>query len=203
MDISKKCAVIIGCGGLGCFVIEEIARFGVGKLVLVDGDKFSTSNMNRQLLATFDNIGKYKAQSYAERVKQISNAEVEYINEFLDDGNYKIIEKADVVFDCVDNFDTRKKLSAYAKKFGKTVVHGAIEGEEGQIIVDFADDDKFDKFLSSAEEIEHTTNSYSVATVASIQAGIGTKVLSGDGEKYRGKLVLVDMDEPTVKVLDF
>ncbi|MCQ2603163.1 MAG: ThiF family adenylyltransferase [Clostridia bacterium] len=203
MNISDKCAVIIGCGGLGCFVIEEIARFGVGKLILVDGDKFSKSNMNRQLLATYDNIGKYKAQLYAERVKQISSAEVEYHNEYFDDGNYSIIEKADIVFDCVDNFDTRKKLSAYAKQLGKTVVHGAIEGEEGQIIVSFPDDDSFDKFLSSAEEIEHATNSYSVATVASIQAGIGTKVLSGDGNKYRGKLVLVDMDEPTVKVLDF
>ena len=47
--LTEKTALIIGCGGLGGYVIEELARVGVGKLILVDGDVFSRSNMNRQL----------------------------------------------------------------------------------------------------------------------------------------------------------
>ena len=49
--LKDKSVLIVGCGGLGGYVIEELSRIGVGKLILVDGDVFSRSNMNRQLMA--------------------------------------------------------------------------------------------------------------------------------------------------------
>ncbi len=53
---AKVC--IIGCGGLGGYIVEMLARVGVGNITVVDGDVFDDSNMNRQILSRVDNIGK-------------------------------------------------------------------------------------------------------------------------------------------------
>jgi FlaA1/EpsC-like NDP-sugar epimerase len=63
--------VVVGAGGLGGHVIELLARNGIGAIVIVDGDRFSEVNLNRQLLMREDTIGKLKAEAGAERVEKI------------------------------------------------------------------------------------------------------------------------------------
>ena len=62
-SLKEKSVAVVGCGGLGGFVIEALARLGVGSLRLIDADSFSESNLNRQLYATEKNIGKSKAKA--------------------------------------------------------------------------------------------------------------------------------------------
>ena len=64
---------IIGCGGLGGNVIELLIHIGIGELILVDGDKFIESNLNRQIFCIEGNIEKNKVDVAAERVKSINS----------------------------------------------------------------------------------------------------------------------------------
>ena len=73
--LKEKTVTVIGCGGLGGYLINGAARLGIGKLRLIDCDVFSESNLNRQLFCTEKNLGKSKAQEAAKAVK-IINSEV-------------------------------------------------------------------------------------------------------------------------------
>ena len=66
--LGNKKVAVIGCGGLGGYVIEMLARLGIGHLVLCDCDVFDESNLNRQLMSTESNVGKGKAREAAKRV---------------------------------------------------------------------------------------------------------------------------------------
>ena len=63
---------VVGLGGVGGYVVEVLARSGVGTLTLIDGDKVEESNLNRQIAALRSTIGAYKAKALAERVKGIN-----------------------------------------------------------------------------------------------------------------------------------
>lgn len=128
---------VIGCGGIGGETIEMLARSGVGKLVLADMDKFDLSNLNRQTLASLNDVGLAKSEVGAEKVRLINPyTEVETYNEKVTQENIdEIIKDADIVIDAMDNVLTRVIISRAAKKKGIPFIHGAIHGTLGQISV--------------------------------------------------------------------
>ena len=67
---------VFGLGGVGGFIAEALARCGIGALDLIDNDRFTESNLNRQLFATSKTLGMYKADAAAERIKDI-NADID------------------------------------------------------------------------------------------------------------------------------
>ena len=71
--LQNATVALFGLGGVGGYTVETLARSGVGKLVLVDYDKVSESNINRQLIATMDTIGKAKTDCWKKRITQISD----------------------------------------------------------------------------------------------------------------------------------
>lgn len=75
MERLKNCRVaVFGLGGVGGYVVEALARSGVGALDLIDSDTISLSNLNRQILATRDTLGRFKTDVAAERVRAINPA---------------------------------------------------------------------------------------------------------------------------------
>ncbi|MBQ9180172.1 MAG: tRNA threonylcarbamoyladenosine dehydratase [Firmicutes bacterium] len=69
----KECHVIIfGCGGVGGYVIESLTRSGVGKIDIVDSDEVDITNLNRQIIATHDTVGRNKVDVFEERIKSIN-----------------------------------------------------------------------------------------------------------------------------------
>ena len=68
----KKKIVIIGLGGVGSYVMEALARAGIGHLILVDFERIEKSNINRQILALHSTIGMYKTQAAYGRIKDIN-----------------------------------------------------------------------------------------------------------------------------------
>ena len=73
MDRLRRAHVIVfGVGGVGGYAVEALARSGVGALTLVDNDRVSVTNLNRQILALHSTVGKYKADAAAERVADIA-----------------------------------------------------------------------------------------------------------------------------------
>ena len=76
--------LVIGLGGVGSYAVEALVRSGIKKIILVDSDKIDITNLNRQLMTNYNNIGKYKAEALKERIKTINKyIDVECINEFI------------------------------------------------------------------------------------------------------------------------
>ena len=99
--------LIVGLGGIGSYAGEFIARSGVGKMTIVDGDAFDPTNKNRQLTALDSTIGKNKAVVLAERIKDINpDIKLNVIEEFvLPERVWSLLEEyqPDYVMDCIDS----------------------------------------------------------------------------------------------------
>lgn len=103
---------IFGIGGVGSFVVEGLARAGIGKFVLIDSDTVDITNLNRQIIATNKTIGKNKVEIAKSRILEInSNAEVEIYKEFFTSNSEGIINKTiDYVIDCIDTVTSKIEL---------------------------------------------------------------------------------------------
>ena len=71
-------ACVVGCGGLGGYVIELLGRLGVGTITAVDGDVFDETNLNRQLLSTEELLGESKALAAEARMKKVNSGVTVY-----------------------------------------------------------------------------------------------------------------------------
>ncbi len=135
LSLLKTAICIVGCGGLGGFILEYCARLGVGRITLADGDIFDESNLNRQLLCTEAGIGKSKAQSGRKRIEEINAAvEVKSFASFVDSANAaQILAGSDCVIDALDNIETRLLLQEACCKLNIPMIHGAIGNSQVQV----------------------------------------------------------------------
>lgn len=110
---------IAGVGGVGGYVVEAIARAGVGKITIIDNDIVDITNINRQLISNLDNVGKAKVDEFSSRIKLI-NPEVELISlpVFIDENNLDelLSDKPDYVIDCIDTIESKLALIVYCLK---------------------------------------------------------------------------------------
>ena len=209
--LADKRAVVVGCGGLGGYCIEELARLGVGHLRAIDGDAFEESNLNRQILATQATLGQDKAQTAAARVLAVNPlVAVEPVSTLLDEGNAgALVEGADCVIDCLDNFEARFTLARACQRAGTVLVYGAIAGWFGQVCTVFPGDVSFVEIYGSVGEgdtsqhLELGNLPFTAATTASIMAAEAAKVLLGRGEPIRNRLMMIDLLDGSVDELPF
>lgn len=106
-QLKKSHVLIVGLGGIGSFAGEFIARSGVGKMTIIDGDVFDPTNKNRQLTALDSTIGRNKAVVLAERIRDINpDIELNVVQEFVvPERVWELLEeyKPDYVMDCIDS----------------------------------------------------------------------------------------------------
>src|SRR6185369_11130027 len=102
-----------GCGGLGGYIIEQLARLGVGELVVVDPDVFEEHNLNRQILSSLDNLGKSKVAAAVERVGAINPAVTvtPFEMAFCTANGPELLAGTRLVVDALDNIPTRLDLA--------------------------------------------------------------------------------------------
>ena len=105
-------------GGVGSYVVEGLARAGVGKFILVDNDNVSISNLNRQIIATVKTIGRAKVEVAKERILEINpEAEVEIYQEFFLPETEGILDKTvDYIVDAIDTVTAKIELVLRASK---------------------------------------------------------------------------------------
>jgi len=112
--------LIVGLGGVGSFAAEFLARSGVGKMTIVDGDVVDITNINRQLPALHSTIGQSKVELVAERLLDINpRIQLTKINEFLNpERMLEVIgnEKFDYILDCIDSVTPKIELIKAAKR---------------------------------------------------------------------------------------
>ena len=113
-----------GIGGVGSYVVEALVRAGVGNFILVDKDTVSVTNINRQLIATHDTVGKYKVDVAKERILSINpNANVQTYAEFFMPGNSTILDDSiDYIVDAIDTVTAKIELIMQAQKLNIPII---------------------------------------------------------------------------------
>lgn len=109
--LAKKSVLILGCGGVGGYVADALARSGIGQIIIVDYDVVEESNINRQIIALSSTIGKYKVDVLEERIKDINqDCKVIKVKSFIDNDNYLELfqYKIDFFIDCCDTMLVKK-----------------------------------------------------------------------------------------------
>ena len=199
---------VVGCGGLGGYVLEMLGRLGIGSITGIDGDVFDETNLNRQILSTEEVLGREKAMVAEERMKAV-NSEVHFnpIVAFMDEGNAEDILKGHhLVVDALDNIKTRKIVAAACEKLGIPLIHGAIAGWYGQVSANLPGDGTLSRIYPGDAEKGAETDlgnpSFTPALVASIQVSEAMKVLLGKGEILQNKLLVLDLLNHQYEVFD-
>lgn len=113
--IQNATVMVVGCGAVGSFAIEALARSGVGHLVVVDFDKIEESNINRQLFALTSTVGTPKVSVAAARVRDINpDAVVDAFDMFFDDAHAPDVAP-DFVIDAIDSVPSKIALAAWCQ----------------------------------------------------------------------------------------
>lgn len=110
---------VVGLGGVGGYALEALARAGVGTLTLIDGDVFSQTNLNRQILATCQTVGIPKVQAARERVAAIDpTVKVEAFQSFLNERTAPelLAGDFDFILDCIDDAPAKLLLAEHCRE---------------------------------------------------------------------------------------
>ncbi|MBR7063822.1 MAG: tRNA threonylcarbamoyladenosine dehydratase, partial [Treponema sp.] len=123
--LQSASVLVFGCGGVGGFAIEALARAGVGKIKIVDNDVVNESNINRQIIALHSNIGRAKVDVMKERVKDI-NSSCEVITQkmfFLPSNSSEIdFSQFDYIVDAIDTVSAKIEIIKKAKEVNVPVI---------------------------------------------------------------------------------
>ncbi|MEG1488493.1 HesA/MoeB/ThiF family protein [Acinetobacter sp.] len=129
--------LIVGCGGIGCTSAELLARAGVGQITLIDADTIEMSNLQRQIAYVEENIGFYKSEILAKRLKQINpHIRIESYASKLDESNAEqLISTQDLVLDGCDNFTTRYLVNQICTQLNVPLISASAIGFQGQLFM--------------------------------------------------------------------
>ena len=127
--------LIFGVGGLGCPLSIYLANLGIGNIGIVDDDKVELSNLNRQIIFSQKDIGKYKVDVAKQKIKEINKRiKVKSYKIRVNVKNIgKIIKNFDIICDGTDNFETRYIINDFCLKQKKILISAAVSGFEGHI----------------------------------------------------------------------
>ncbi|MDJ0781183.1 MAG: ThiF family adenylyltransferase [Desulfosarcinaceae bacterium] len=204
---------VVGLGGLGGAVSEALARVGLGRLTLVDGDTFSDHNLNRQAHCTETNLGVSKAAAAADRIRTI-NATTETFPhaDYLTAQNAAaILAEVQVVVDCLDNIPGRFTLAEAAGAVGIPMVSAAVGGEAGHLLVIFPGDRSLEQIYgppqarAAAKGAETSLGClpHIVTLMANLEVNETLRILLGRGSGLRGRMRLVDLAGGLFETIEF
>jgi molybdopterin/thiamine biosynthesis adenylyltransferase len=195
---------VIGCGGLGGYVLEELARLGVGQIVAIDADHFEEHNLNRQMLSSPRTLGWAKVEAAAQRMAEVNPAvTIRPVKEAISRSNGReLLAGMDCVVDAVDNVATRLDVEVLCSELNIPLVHGAIAGWYGHVATVLPGDDTLRRMIyrqwkgGKGVEQQLGNPSFTPAVIASMQAAEACKVLLGQGTLLRNRMLtfnLLDM----------
>jgi len=209
-ELLRSTVAVVGLGGLGGYVAEALARMGVGRLILIDGDVFEEHNLNRQILSAEARLGMHKVEAAQQRIAEINSA-VETMGHAvrLTRQNLpQLLEGADLVADGLDRLPTRLILQDGAQALGIPMIHGSIAGFLGQVMTIFPGDPGLHSLYGEPGDLPAQGLEAQVGTpaatpmaVAAWEAQEAVKVLLGKGEPLRGRLLVMDMESGTIEAL--
>lgn len=189
--------LVCGAGGLGSTVLANLASVGIGTIGVVDNDVLELSNLNRQYIHKFANIGKVKVESAANWINEFNpEINVKTYQTRLDDQNYlEILKDYDLIMDCFDSFKSKFLLNRIAVQTGKTLVHGGVTEFFGQVTVIVPGITACLNCILPEEGGKYIVKgvlSPAVTTIASIEAMEGVKQILSLGNRLENRLLCYD-----------
>lgn len=203
-QLKSKSVAIIGVGGLGGYVSSLLARLPLAKLVLVDGDIFQQSNINRQIFCNQSTLGQSKSHTAYEVLSKIGIVNtIISIQERLDANNYEtILQNIDLIVDCTDNIPSRLIIETASNALNIPIIHGAISGMYGQITTIIPPSNTLSQLYKGVSALTGQTIASTPSIVASFQANECTKLLINNGELLTNKLLTIDCATNEIRILN-
>ena len=213
LALLESSILVVGAGGLGSPAILYLAAAGVGRLGIIDFDKVSISNLQRQVIHSNGAVGDAKVDSAAKRVAGLNpDVEVMGINQRLTSDNaIDIIREFDVVVDGTDNFETRYLIGDACEALGKPWVFGSIHRFDGQVSsFNYGNGPNYRDLFPEPPPPELAPNCAEAGVlgvlpgiVGTIQATEAIKIILGIGEILAGKLLTIDAINMEMRTLSF
>ena len=212
--LSAAKVLLVGAGGLGSPIATYLTAAGIGTLGIIDADKVSISNLQRQTLYNEDEVGQSKVQCAYQRLHCL-NKEVDIqVNDcFLSEDNAdEIISAYDLVVDGCDNFATRFLINDHCLRLGKPYVYGSIQGLNGQVSVfglpdasgkvhsyrDLYDEEELTSMTPPSKAVLGITP----AITGSVEANQVLQIAAGFGEPLIGRLWSIDLRTMESYIID-
>lgn len=210
LKLFRSRVAVIGCGGLGGYVIEELARLGVGQIVAIDPDIFEEHNLNRQILSSPATLGMPKVYAALERVSQVNPAVtvVPIKDAFCEANGFELLAGCQVAVDALDSISYRLELADVCSIAGIPMVHGAIGGWYGHVATQFPGEttvQQIYKHWVAGKGIEQQLGNpaFTPAVIASLEVAEVCKILLGKGEPLRNRKLSIDLLEMEVQEISY
>ena len=209
LTLFRSSVAVIGCGGLGGYIVEELARLGVGRIVVIDPDVFEEHNLNRQLFSSPANLGQAKVAAALKRINEINPAItlVPIQAAFSPENGVELLAGCRIAVDALDTIQVRLELAEVCTVLNIPLVHGAIAGWFGHVTTQFPGDDTLQNIYrswKSGKGVEETLGnpSFTPALIASLEVAEVCKLLIGQGTTLRGRQLIIDLYSMEITILD-
>lgn len=199
--------IVAGAGGLGCPASLYLAAAGVGKLTIIDKERFELSNLNRQILGWQSDIGCFKAEVVAEKLIAL-NPEIKVhplVIEITEENIGELVQDADIIVDAMDNWKTRFIINAECVKRKIPFIHAGIFGLYGQMMTIIPGKSPCLRCLlpeTPKEVSKFPVLGVTPAVFASLQVMEAIKLIVGFGETLIRKMLLFDGESMSFTVIN-
>jgi len=194
--------LVIGAGGLGCPVLQYLTAAGVGTIGIIDFDRVEESNLQRQILYSVGDIGKYKAEVAKEKLSK-QNPYINltsHISHLTSSNAIEVISNYDIIVDGSDNFATRYLVNDACVFLKKPLVFGSIFKFDGQVSVfNYKDGPTYRCLYPDPPANGEVPNCAEIGVIGVLPGIIGTlqaneviKIITGIGEVLSGRLLAFD-----------
>tara|TARA_B100001057_G_scaffold497075_1_gene600236 strand:- start:961 stop:1722 length:762 start_codon:yes stop_codon:yes gene_type:complete len=200
--LGKAKVLLVGLGGIGTTVLQHLAAAGIGKIGLVDNDTVALSNLQRQTIYTYADLGRNKVSVASHFIKNLNkNVDVTQYNFFLKTNNSaKIISEYDVVLDGTDNIETRELINQHSVMQKKPLIFGGVSGWEGLVsLFNYKNSACFKCIFTSSKDSPAFLDCSSEGVLGVTTSLVGTlmvaetiKLICGTGQLLTNRLLICD-----------
>ena len=205
--------LVIGCGGLGCPVLQYLAAAGVGVLGAIDHDIVEENNLQRQILFSTEDAGKPKVFVAKEKLEKYNPfISLTAFNEKLEVFNaIEIIRQFDIIVDCSDNFSTRYLVNDACVILNKPLVSGSIYKFEGQVtVLNYLNGPTYRCLYPNHPMQDVVSNCSETGVLGTLTGLTGTlmaneaiKIITGMGNVLSGKLLTFNLLLSTFQTFEY
>lgn len=213
LKLQNASVLVIGAGGLGCPVLQNLAAAGVGTIGIVDGDVVEETNLHRQLLYTLKDCGKNKAKIAKKAIYELNpEINVTVFSEFFTAENaFEIVQDYQIIVDCTDTIAVRYLINDVAVFKKISVVYASIYKFEGQVSVfNYKNGPSYRCLFPEQEGLNTIANCVESGvlgvlpnTLGLFQATEVLKIILQIGTVLSGKLLIYDALHFQTQIIDF
>ena len=212
-DIQEKLnqagVIVMGAGGLGSGVIMNLAALGVGHIKIVDDGVVQESDLNRQLIHKYNNIGRARVISAKDWIQDFNpDIKVEIEKTRLYELNYlNTIQGYDIIIDCFSSLESKYLLNDIALRHKKVLIFGGMQAFSGQVTTIFPPKTGCLACVMQKprlfREEKIATISPVINVVSAVMAQEVLKIVGGIGEPLLNKILIFDALKSEFKVLNY